>query len=93
MPAGCIPASAGLSARRGRARGARSFAKDERGEVPVIAPGGLIAAETRPIPLEGGRVLPLSDALFAHDALCFLDCTSRSLVFHRRLRGVDHDGI
>ena len=34
----------------------------------------------RPIPM-CGRNLPLSDALFAHDALCFLDCASRSLAF------------
>ena len=29
-----------------------------------------------------GRDLPLSDALFANDAVCFLDCSSRSLAFH-----------
>ena len=34
----------------------------------------------RPIPL-CGRNLPLSDALFERDALCFLDCASRSLAF------------
>ena len=34
----------------------------------------------RPIPLQG-RDLPLTDALFARDALCFLDCASRSLAF------------
>jgi galactose mutarotase-like enzyme len=56
------------------------FEKAERPEVPELAPGGLIRATTRPIPLSG-RDLPLSDALFAHDALCFLDCASRSLAF------------
>ena len=57
------------------------FEKPERGEVPLIAPGGLIADATKPVPLTG-RDLPLSDALFANDAVCFLDCSSRSLVFH-----------
>jgi galactose mutarotase-like enzyme len=56
------------------------FEKAERPEVPELAPGGLIRATTRPIPLSG-RDLPLSDALFEHDALCFLDCASRSLAF------------
>ena len=28
-----------------------------------------------------GRDLPLTDGLFANDALCFLDCASRSLAF------------
>jgi galactose mutarotase-like enzyme len=56
------------------------FEKAERPEVPELAPGGLVRATTRPIPLSG-RNLPLSDALFAHDALCFLDCASRSLAF------------
>ena len=45
-----------------------------------LAPGGLVRATTRPIPL-CGRNLPLSDALFERDALCFLDCKSRSLAF------------
>lgn len=56
------------------------FEKEERAEVPVIAPGGLIGATRRAIPLEG-RDLALSDALFANDALCFLDPASRSLRF------------
>jgi galactose mutarotase-like enzyme len=34
----------------------------------------------RPIPLRD-RDLPLTDALFANDALCFLNCASRSLAF------------
>ena len=56
------------------------FEKEERPEVPGLAPGGLVRKTTRPIPLVG-RDLPLSDPLFALDALCFLDCASRSLAF------------
>jgi galactose mutarotase-like enzyme len=56
------------------------FDQAERPEVPRLAPGGLIKETNRPIPLQG-RDLPLTDALFAHDALCFLDCSSRSLAF------------
>jgi galactose mutarotase-like enzyme len=56
------------------------FEKAERPEVPELAPGGLVRATMRPIPLSD-RNLPLSDALFANDALCFLDCASRSLAF------------
>ena len=58
------------------------FEKDERREVPVIAPGGLVSKAMRPIPLRG-RVLALSDALFAGDAVCFLDPASRSLRFEQ----------
>ena len=56
------------------------FEKAERPEVPRIEPGGLVGKTMRPIPLQG-RDLPLSDALFANDALCFLNCASRSLAF------------
>ena len=56
------------------------FEKAERPQVPELAPGGLIRSTTRPVPL-CGRNLPLSDALFDRDALCFLDCASRSLTF------------
>jgi galactose mutarotase-like enzyme len=56
------------------------FDQPERAAVPRIAPGGLVRDEWRPVPLNG-RDLPLSDALFAHDALCFLNCASRSLAF------------
>ena len=59
------------------------FAGPERGEVPIIAPGGLFSEEMRPIPLEGGTVLPLDDALFAREALCFLDAASRRLRFEQ----------
>ncbi len=65
----------------GPRQGARvRFAKDEPAEVPVIAPDGSIGAQKRAIPLRG-RDLALSDELFAHDALCFLDPASRSLRF------------
>jgi galactose mutarotase-like enzyme len=56
------------------------FDRAERPEVPRLAPGGLIKETKRLIPFQG-RDLPLTDALFAHDALCFLDCASRSLAF------------
>lgn len=67
-----------------RREGARvRFAERERADVPVIAPGGLIAPERRPIPLQDGRLLPLDDALFAREALCFLDAASRALRFEQ----------
>jgi galactose mutarotase-like enzyme len=56
------------------------FAQPENPVVPRIAPGGLIAHATRTLPI-AGTVLPLSAALFANDALCFLDAASRSLRF------------
>jgi galactose mutarotase-like enzyme len=56
------------------------FEKAERPQVPVIAPGGLISARTRPIPIDGAT-LKLTDALFADDALCFIEPASRSLRF------------
>ena len=57
------------------------FEKPERAEVPAIAPGGLIGKGVRRVPLDG-RDLKLTDALFANDAVCFLDCASRALTFH-----------
>ncbi|BBK44451.1 aldose 1-epimerase [Allostella vacuolata] len=57
------------------------FERPERGRVPVIAPGGLFSARERPVPLQDGRSLPLDDALFAADALCFLDAASRRVQF------------
>jgi galactose mutarotase-like enzyme len=56
------------------------FAQEERAEVPVIAPGGLFSTRRRPVPLDG-RTLPLEKALFAHEALCFLDAGSRLFAF------------
>jgi len=56
------------------------FDASERAEVPVIAPGGLFSQQMRPAPVEGGT-LRLDDALFAREALCFLDAASRGLTF------------
>jgi galactose mutarotase-like enzyme len=56
------------------------FAREERPEVPVIAPGGLFSDRRRPVPLDG-RVLPLAKALFATEALCFVGARSRSFRF------------
>jgi galactose mutarotase-like enzyme len=61
-----------------RADHAVEFAQAEVPEVPVIAPGGLLSPDRRPVPLDGRR-LALDDALFAREALCFLDARSRSL--------------
>jgi galactose mutarotase-like enzyme len=57
------------------------FEARERAQVPVIAPGGLIANALRPVPLVEGRRLALTSALFAGDALCFIDARSRGLRF------------
>ena len=70
------------------------FDAPERGEVPVIAPGGLFSAQMRPVPVEG-RTLPLDEALFAREALCFLDAASSGLTFEgpsARLR-MDWEGF
>lgn len=56
------------------------FEKPERGEVPILAPGGLVTKRRRPIPIHES-VLDLNDDLFAHDALCFIDPASRWLRF------------
>lgn len=56
------------------------FDRDERPEVPVIAPGGLFSQRRRALPLSGRR-LPLADALLADEALCFLDAASAGLVY------------
>jgi len=56
------------------------FDASERAEVPVIAPGGLFSQQMRPVPVDG-RTLPLDDALFAREALCFLDAASTGLSF------------
>ncbi len=57
------------------------FEREERASVPIIAPGGLFSAERRPVPLVDGRVLSLSDALLAKEALVFLDTQSRVVRF------------
>ena len=56
------------------------FEKPERGEVPVIAPGGLFSEQSRPVPLDG-CVLSLDKPLFAAEALCFVEAQSRSFLF------------
>jgi galactose mutarotase-like enzyme len=55
------------------------FDEAEKAEVPVIAPGGLFSAKTRPIPMQG-RELVLAPGLF-EEALCFIDARSQGLEF------------
>jgi galactose mutarotase-like enzyme len=59
------------------------FSADEAPFVPEISPQGLFLKSLRPIPLEG-RKLALSPALFAAEALCFLNARSRSLRFQHQ---------
>lgn len=56
------------------------FDRDERTNVPVIAPGGLISPRTKMVTLQDGR-LALRPDLFAIDALAFLDARSQSVTF------------
>lgn len=56
------------------------FEREERPEVPVIAPGGLFSSQLRPVEL-AGRELRLSDRTFSREALCFVGAASRSLRF------------
>lgn len=56
------------------------FDKSENPDVPVIAPGGLIGAGAKHLPLKA-NVLPLEGELFENDALCFLNANSRGLRF------------
>ncbi|QGM98882.1 aldose 1-epimerase [Methylocystis parvus] len=56
------------------------FEMAENPDVPVIGPGGLFMKETRHTPLTGAR-MPLEPSIFARDALCFLNISSRSLAF------------
>lgn len=73
-----LPASIGfhpafawpLPYERDRAAHRMVFSDTEAGTVAVIAANGTIAAERRPSPLDG-KVLTLTDALFADDALVF----------------------
>ncbi|WP_419897661.1 aldose epimerase family protein [Roseomonas sp. USHLN139] len=73
------------------------FDRAEAPEVPVIAPGGLFSDQRRVVPL-AGRVLPVTPALLAQEAVCFLDLASRSLRFDNgdggtislRMRGMPH---
>jgi galactose mutarotase-like enzyme len=56
------------------------FGAPEDPHVPVITDKGLFTSERRPIALEG-HDLALSDALFAREALCFLNACSRLIAF------------
>lgn len=56
------------------------FEREESGEVPVIAKGGLIGRARRTLPMRG-RILPLNDELLSLEALCFLNAKSRWLRF------------
>jgi len=56
------------------------FDSPERPDVPVIAPGGLFSVRRRPVPF-AGRVLRLTPDLLAAEALCFLEVTSRRLLY------------
>ncbi|MBB3950705.1 aldose 1-epimerase family protein [Aureimonas jatrophae] len=58
------------------------FDAEEAGEVLSVQ-GGLLGP-ARPLPLEAGRVLALSEALFAADALVMPEVASRSLRFVAR---------
>jgi galactose mutarotase-like enzyme len=62
------------------------FAQPERPEVPEITPDGFFTDRSRAVPLQGRR-LPLSPALFAAEALCFLHARSRALRFCNGARG------
>lgn len=57
-----------------------TFGEHEAARVPVITADGLFTRQSRPVPTAGRR-LPLSPALMAREALCFLDARSRSLRF------------
>ena len=83
-----------LAARRGGARGrARSVRKGGAARGSAHSRRAALSERPRVRSRFSGRNLPLSDALFAHDALCFLDCNEPVARLHRRLGGVDHHGI
>lgn len=56
------------------------FDADEPARLAEIAPDGLIAAETRPSPLDG-RTLRLADELFANDALVWDPVVSQGVTY------------
>jgi galactose mutarotase-like enzyme len=56
------------------------FERPEAPVVPVITAQGLLSRAHRRVPLHERR-LPLTAALFEHEALCFLDALSQSLRF------------
>ena len=57
-----------------------AFAEQEHAEVPIITTDGLFSSQRRLVPLED-RSLPLSHALMANEALCFLNARSKSVRF------------
>jgi galactose mutarotase-like enzyme len=57
-----------------------AFEAPERPEVPVITADGLFSAQKRPVPLKE-RTVHLTPALFANEALCFLNAASRTLFY------------
>ncbi|QPC88281.1 aldose 1-epimerase family protein [Mesorhizobium sp. NBSH29] len=57
------------------------FDKAEKGDVPAVTPDGLFSRTMRrAVPFEGTE-LAVSDALFAHEALCFFNAESQSFRF------------
>lgn len=65
------------------------FGEREGSTVPVISPDGLFTRQNRRVPVDGRR-LPLTPALLAREALCFLDVRSRGLRFaHRSGAAID----
>lgn len=67
-----------------------TFGDHEAAAVPVISPDGLFTRQTREVPLDD-RHLPLSPALMAREALCFLDLKSRSLRYGHAASGAAID--
>lgn len=66
------------------------FEGREASHVPEISSDGLFTPRSRRIPLDG-RHLPLSPALMAREALCFLDARSRALRYKHRSSGAALD--
>lgn len=77
---GLHPGFHALLANAGATGHAIVFGADESPWVPVITPAGLFTSERRRLPMAGRR-LPLTPALLAREALCFLQARSRSLAF------------
>ncbi len=57
------------------------FDAPQRRDVPVIATGGLFSTRRRPVAFAEDGSLPLSDATFANEALCFLDRVGAALEY------------
>ncbi len=56
------------------------FDEVEETSVPIITADGLFSSARRQLPFDG-KTLPLDSALFAHEALCFLNLRSRGVSF------------